>query len=103
MAAAMTDTMTFEALRACVIMDTPNESAFDHVTAAEAHLCRAPVSLLTFIDMDRMWVRSSYGTDPIELPRLETFCTHTSRRPNWWCLTRTRIRGLPPILSSQVH
>jgi PAS domain S-box-containing protein len=77
MEAAETDTVPFEALLAYGIMDTPNEPVFDRLTAVAAGMFGAPVALLTFIDRDRMWVKSSYGTDPVELPRPATFCTHT--------------------------
>ena len=80
MAVATTDTLTLEALLAYGIMDTPNEPAFDRLTKVAAHMLGAPYSLLTFIDMERMWIKSSYGTEPtdvIELPRSRSFCVHT--------------------------
>ena len=63
------------ALRSYCILDTGREERFDDLTCLAASICETPVSLLTLVDLDRLFFKSSYGIDIREIPR-EGFCDH---------------------------
>lgn len=65
-----------EALRRYQILDTKAEKIFDDITALAAEVCRAPISLLTFVDSSRQWFKSSVGLAVHETPRSASFCAH---------------------------
>lgn len=58
------------------LLDTPSEEVFDAFTRLAAQLCEAPISLITLIDADRQWVKSSVGWDAVETTRDVSFCAH---------------------------
>lgn len=53
------------------------ERQFDLVTEHVAQLMAFPVCLMTFIDEDTQWLKSSYGFPRESLPRCEAFCNYT--------------------------
>jgi hypothetical protein len=61
-------------LRRYNILDTAEELAFDDLTFLAATFCRVPVAALTFLDVDRVWVKSQIGLYITDLPRDITFC-----------------------------
>ncbi len=63
------------ALRSYCVLDTGREERFDDLTSLAANICEAPVSLLTLVDAERLFFKSSFGIDVREIPR-EGFCDH---------------------------
>ena len=60
------------------ILDTPPESLFDHFTALAADLFQAPVALLSMIDSERQYFKSTFGLgDVCQTPRDVAFCAFT--------------------------
>ncbi len=51
------------------ILDSPPEPDFDRITALAADLFNAPVSVLGFVDHDRVWFKSCHGLDATEVSR----------------------------------
>src|SRR5262245_55642461 len=68
-----------EALREYGILDTPPEPAFDQLTRLAAHVCRAPMALVVFLDEKRQWFKSRVGFELAETPREWSFCGYTVR------------------------
>lgn len=64
------------ALRKYAILDSPNEPAFDRITRLAARLLGTPITLLSLVDEDRQWFKSTYGLDRRETSREESFCAH---------------------------
>jgi PAS domain S-box-containing protein len=62
------------------ILDTGPEPAFDDLTALAADICHTPISLITFLDQTRQWVKSKTGFTQSELPGEEAFCAYTIRQ-----------------------
>ncbi|MCA9296911.1 MAG: GAF domain-containing protein, partial [Phycisphaerales bacterium] len=62
-------------LLACEILDTPPEPAFDAITSLAARLCNAPIALVSLVDRDRQWFKSSVGLALTETPRNVAFCS----------------------------
>jgi phosphoribosyl 1,2-cyclic phosphodiesterase/DNA-binding response OmpR family regulator len=64
-------------LRELQILDTPREERFDRVTRLAAALFDVPMALISLIDEDRQWFKSSVGLGPVtETPRDMSFCAH---------------------------
>ncbi len=66
-----------EALQRFEILDTEAEAEFDDFTRLAARICGTPVAQITFVDRDRQWFKSNFGTDVSQLPREIGFCAHT--------------------------
>ncbi len=58
------------------ILDTDFEADFDQLTWLAAHVCAAPIAVLTLVDEKRQWFKSVYGLDVRETPREIAFCNH---------------------------
>lgn len=69
------------ALRRYEILDTPAEEEYDAVTRLAAHICRAPIALISFVDGGRQWFKSQVGLPIIETPRDVSFCSHAVSQP----------------------
>jgi PAS domain S-box-containing protein len=70
------------ALRSLDILDTAPEEAFDELTALAAHICQAPVALISLVDADRQWFKSRVGWATGETLREVSFCAHTILEPD---------------------
>src|SRR5690606_11004372 len=70
-------------LRACNIMYTPAEEAFDDVARLAADLCGTEIALITLVDSDRPWFKARVGVTLTETARDLSFCGHciTGRHP----------------------
>ncbi len=64
------------ALKEYSILDTLPEKEFDDITKIASAICQTPMSLITLIDSNRQWFKSSYGLDAAETPRDISFCAH---------------------------
>jgi GAF domain-containing protein len=64
------------ALREYHILDTATDKAFDDITALAAHLCRAPITMISLVDESRQWFKSKLGLNKRETPRDVAFCAH---------------------------
>lgn len=64
------------ALASCEVLDTPPEPAFDDLSMIAAEFFDAPIALVSLVDENRQWFKSSVGLDATELPRNHAFCAH---------------------------
>lgn len=72
-------------LRRTELLDTPPEEPFDRLTRLAAHICKAPVALVSLVDHDRQFFKSSYGLSAPwqtlrETPLTYSFCKHAVAR-----------------------
>ena len=56
------------------ILDTTPEIAFDRLTALASRLFEVPMALVSLVDGDRLWFKSSHGSFLTEMPRQTSFC-----------------------------
>jgi hypothetical protein len=70
-------------LRACRIIYTPAEEAFDDVAQLAADICGTEIALITLVDADRQWFKARVGVTQTGTARDLSFCGHciTHRHP----------------------
>ncbi len=62
------------------ILDTLPEQEFDSIARLAAYICKTPFALITFIDDQRQWVKSSVGIKLNQVMLYEAVCTYTIER-----------------------
>lgn len=78
-------------LRALDILDTPFEERLDRITRLASQLFDVPIALLSLIDLDRQWFKSSMGLDVSETSRAISFCGHAILSPSVMIIPDARI------------
>ncbi|MDB6053291.1 MAG: sensor hybrid histidine kinase [Verrucomicrobiales bacterium] len=69
------------ALRDYDLLDTLPEQALDDLAALAAHICEAPISLISLVDENRQWFKSRVGLSIQETSRDVSFCAHALLEP----------------------
>lgn len=69
-------------LKACNIMHTPDEEAFDDMARLAADLCETEIALVTLVDAEHQWFKARVGIDRTEVPRDLSFCGHCINHRN---------------------
>jgi PAS domain S-box-containing protein len=59
------------------ILDSEPEPLYDDLVRIAAHVCRAPVALVSLVDAERQWFKSEFGLGKRELPINCSVCAHT--------------------------
>lgn len=65
-----------ETLRSLNILDSSPEERFDRLTRLARRLFGVPIALVSLIDADRQWFKSSFGLEAKETSREISFCGH---------------------------
>src|SRR4051812_2444830 len=76
------ETERLAALRDLGILDTPAEEEFDRIARLAAAICDTPFALISLVDEERLFFKSSIGLSATETPReYVSFCAHAVLRP----------------------
>jgi len=59
------------------ILDTPSDPTFNRITEFASRAFGVPISIISLIDSDRQWFKSSRGLDVSAIPRAISICAHT--------------------------
>ena len=68
--------LRLETLRNLKILDTDPEERFDRVTRLAKRIFGTEIALVSLVDGDRQWFKSSQGIEVTETPRDVSFCGH---------------------------
>lgn len=58
------------------VLDTVPEEVFDDLADLAAHICEAPVAMISLVDENRQWFKARVGTSTKETSRDISFCAH---------------------------
>jgi diguanylate cyclase (GGDEF)-like protein len=70
------DAARVAALRDLGILDTPAEERFDRLTRLARRILGVPMAMISLVDADRQWYKSSPGSEVQQTPRRVSFCGH---------------------------
>lgn len=65
-----------QALRNYRILDSEPEQSFDDLSLLAARICEAPFAMISLVEEERRWFKSTVGTTVRETPRDGSFCAH---------------------------
>ncbi|MFE1598764.1 PAS domain-containing protein [Methylobacterium sp. ID0610] len=101
------ETERLAVLRSYAVLDTPPEPAFDDICKIAAHVCRAPVAVVTLIEDTRQFFKAEIGLGLRETPLDGSVCKHamlqhdllmvpdTTEDPRFAC--NPLVTGAPPL------
>jgi diguanylate cyclase (GGDEF)-like protein len=70
------------AIRTLKILDSSHEERFDRITRMAKRMFNVSISLVSIIDEDRQWFKSTQGLELLETPRDISFCAHAINQDN---------------------
>lgn len=95
-------------LRSLELLDTPIEERFERITRVARRLFSVPTALLSLVDADRQWFKSTQGCAFRSTPRAVSFCGHAILQDEPLVVTDARrdrrfydnplVRGCPPLV-----
>lgn len=71
------ESQRLESLYQYDLLDTSPEVDYDRVSHIASQLCQTPIAMVSLIDRERQWVKSSYGITIENIPREISLCAHT--------------------------
>ena len=78
------------AVRRYAILDTPQDGAFDRITALAARAFSAPISIVSIVDHDRIWFKSHHGTELEQIDRDLGLCASAILQDHPWIVEDAR-------------
>ena len=95
------------ALRRYDILDTPPEVPFDDLATLAAHLCGAPVALISFVASEREWFKARIGISIDAAPREISFSAHAILQSDVFVVTDAstdaRFAGNPLVTETHIR
>lgn len=64
------------------ILDSPPEQAVEDLARLAAQVCGTPISLVSFVDADRVWFKARIGFVANEMPRQDSLCADAILSPH---------------------
>ena len=62
------------ALQAMAVLDSPPEEGFDALTRLAAMVCGTPIAIVSLIDGERLWFKSTFGIEASLIDSARSFC-----------------------------
>ena len=87
------------------ILDTPQDGAFDRITALAARLFSVPIAIVSVVDHDRIWFKSHHGVEVSHVDREPGLCASAILQSEPWIIqdARTDSRALSnPLVSGEL-
>lgn len=73
------------------ILDSPADGEFDEITSLAAKIFNVPVAIITLVDTDRIWFKSSFGLDIDEIPRDPGLCSSAIMSDDIYIVENARV------------
>lgn len=80
-----------ENLRKYDILDTPADGCYDEMTSLASKIFDVPIAIITLVDADRIWFKSSYGIDVEQIPRSPGLCTSAILSDDIYIVENARV------------
>lgn len=88
------------------VLDTRSEERYDRLTRIAQQVFDVPIVLVSLVDTDRQWFKSSLGVDLTEMPRSISFCGHTILHDEVFVIPDTKLDERfsdNPVVSGPPH
>jgi hypothetical protein len=72
------------AVRRYEVLDTPEDGAFDRITALAARHFGVPIAIVSIVDHDRIWFKSHHGVEVREVGRDPGLCASAIMHDGPW-------------------
>ena len=83
------------------LLDTPPESRFDLIVRLAATQFRTPVAFVNLVGRERLYSKSAFGFQPVNIARTESICAHAILQDDVFVVHDTladeRFRNLPLV------
>jgi len=80
------------ALRRFDVLDTPRDGAFDRITRLASEMLEMPISIVSLVDHDRIWFKSTYGLDGVEqIDRSPGLCASAILSEEIWLIEDAKV------------
>ena len=73
------------------LLETPADGHFDDITSLAANIFNVPVAIISLVDTDRIWFKSSFGLDAEEIPRDPGLCSSAIMSDDIYIVENARI------------
>ncbi len=73
------------------LLDTPQDGAFDRITALASRLFSVPIAIVSIVDRDRIWFKSHHGLDVDQVDREPGFCASAILQNEPWIIEDARL------------
>jgi GAF domain-containing protein len=97
-----TEAARVAALNRYAILDTEPEQSFDDLVILAAHICQAPMAMLSLVDDHRQWFKSKFGVQAPETPKEVSICAHAIQQNDLFIVPDTledaRFRENPLVI-----
>jgi len=80
------------ALRRFDVLDTPRDGAFDRITRLASEMLEMPISIVSLVDHDRIWFKSTHGLDGVEqIDRSPGLCASAILGEEIWLIEDAKV------------
>jgi GAF domain-containing protein len=101
--ATSTEAARVAALDRYAILDSEPEQSFDDLVLLAAHVCKAPMAMLSLVDDHRQWFKSALGVQVRETPKDVSICAHAIQQRGLFIVSDTlqdaRFRDNPLVVA----
>lgn len=73
------------------VLDTPPDGAFDRITSLAARIFDVPISIISIVDHDRIWLKSRHGIDVQQIDREPGLCASAILQHEPWVVSDAAV------------